>query len=175
MLSGEVALQFTHGRFRSRVKLVFWPIHSLKDYRDRGWLSHYYRCLVRDDGVIDVKTMLFALLLIFIAVTKVFRDALLQRHPVILDSFLQKAVDAGESEVSAHEYWAFVQKLTATVRSGMHCPTVITTSMRCGSTCATSQLHHKASACHGREAMRRDIGAPAQSDENPTSFITNLG
>ncbi|KAJ5118887.1 hypothetical protein N7448_010594 [Penicillium atrosanguineum] len=37
-------------------------------------------------------------LLSVFAHTTVFRDALLQRHPVILDTFLQKAVDAEESE-----------------------------------------------------------------------------
>ncbi|KAJ6111937.1 hypothetical protein N7523_007998 [Penicillium sp. IBT 18751x] len=37
-------------------------------------------------------------LLSVFAHTTVFRDALLQRHPEILDTFLQKAVDAGESE-----------------------------------------------------------------------------
>lgn len=35
-----------------------------------------------------------------VAFTTSFRDALLRRHPVILDVFLEKAVDVGDTEVS---------------------------------------------------------------------------
>lgn len=36
----------------------------------------------------------------FLASTSSFRDALLERHPVILDAFLEKAVDTNGAEVS---------------------------------------------------------------------------
>lgn len=67
----------------------------LRVYLDRGSLSPFSLLLVRNATYSSSNSYADGT-----ASTVAFRDALLYRHPVILDAFLQKAVDLGDDDVS---------------------------------------------------------------------------
>lgn len=87
--------QLSLGHFKNHVRSDCWPMLWLRAYLDLGWPSQSSLRLVRNAIESFAKSYADC-----VASTTRFRDALLYRHPVILDAFLEKAVDFGDNDVN---------------------------------------------------------------------------
>jgi hypothetical protein len=73
----------------------------------------------------------------------------LNRHPVALDTFLEKAMESEESDVGDINLVLGNDKLTLIVYCDMRCSTLIASSIHHGPPRSSSRLHHEVGFRHG--------------------------
>lgn len=93
---------------------------------------------------------------------------------MVLDAFLEKAIEAEEPEVSMQAANPGTNGLINPVPSGMHFSTFIATSIQCRSSSPATGIYHQTRLYHGSQPMRRDNISAAQPDHRLARLSTDL-